>query len=153
MVARVRRKASVNWSGSVRAGHGAIALSSKAATDLRLSLETRKTDDAPSTSPEEMLAAAHASCFAMSVRSVLDGEGFSGRLAADAAVRVETTCVLAIDGASWKIEEMILAVGIDGLSAGDIAGVIATADTRCPISAAIRGNVKITTAVLEGVQS
>lgn len=145
MVARLRRKASVNWTGSVRTGTGKLSLASNAAPEMPISLETRKSEDTPaSTSPEEMLAASHASCFAMSVRSVLDAMVEDLPAAKDAAVHVEATCVLAIDGTSWKIDETILSVGVSGLADDQIEKVIEIADSRCPISGALRGNVRIT---------
>lgn len=148
MVARVRRKASLNWIGSIRDGAGKLMLASKAAPDMPVSLETRKNENAPaSTSPEEMLAAAHASCFAMSVRSVLDSMVAGLPAAKDAVVDVAATCVLAIDGTSWKIEEMALSVGISGLAADRIEKVLEIADARCPISGALRGNVRITKSI------
>ncbi len=148
MVARLRRRASLNWIGSVKAGVGKLALASKAAPEMSVSLETRKSESASaSTSPEEMLAASHASCFAMSVRSVLDAMAAQYPAANDAVVNVEATCVLAIDGTTWKIEEMVLSVGISGLAVDEIEKVLEIADTRCPISGALRGNVRITKSV------
>jgi len=145
MVARLRRKATVNWIGSVKAGAGKLALASNAAPEMSISLETRKSESAPaSTSPEEMLAASHASCFAMSVRSVLDSMAVDMPSAKDAVVNVEATCVLAIDGTRWNIEEMILSVGITDFAGDQIEKVLETADSRCPISGALRGSVRIT---------
>lgn len=148
MVARVRRKASLNWIGSIREGVGRLTLASKAAPDMPVSLEARKNENAPaSTSPEEMLAAAHASCFAMSVRSVLDSMTAELPIVKDAVVDVTATCVLAIDGTNWKIEEMTLSVGISGLAADRVEKVLELADARCPISGALRGNVRIAKSV------
>jgi osmotically inducible protein OsmC len=145
MVARLRRKARVNWSGPVRTVIGRLSLDSKAAPAMPISLETRKSGNAPaSTSPEEMLAASHASCFAMSVRSVLDSMVADVPAALDAVVDVEATCVLAIDGTSWLIEETILSVAISGLDEDQAKKVIESADERCPVSGALRGNVHIT---------
>ncbi|MDT3684938.1 MAG: OsmC family protein [Pseudorhodoplanes sp.] len=83
----------------------------------------------------------------MSVRSVLDAMAAQYPAANDAVVNVEATCVLAIDGTTWKIEEMVLSVGISGLAVDEIEKVLEIADTRCPISGALRGNVRITKSV------
>jgi len=152
MVARLRRKATVNWVGSVREGVGKLALASQAAPVMPISLDARKAEAAPSTSPEEMLAASHAACFAMSVRSVLDGAATKISAAANAVVDVEATCVLAIDGTNWKIEESVLSVRISGLTQAQVSDVIETADQRCPISSALRGSVRITKIIAGAAQ-
>lgn len=138
---QVRRSAEAEWSGSLRAGSGAISLASGVTSELPYSLETRKAEATKSTSPEELLAAAHASCFAMSLRAVLDSQDSGAQT--DASVSVEATCVLRIDASGWTIAEMVLRVGIDGLSEAEIERAVQAADAKCPISAALRGNVNI----------
>ena len=68
-MARVQREANVTWEGNVARGGGAITAGTGAFDELPYSLATRIERADGKTSPEELLAAAHAACFAMSVAS------------------------------------------------------------------------------------
>jgi osmotically inducible protein OsmC len=72
---RVQREATVTWSGNVARGSGAISAATGAFTALPYSLATRIEKQDGKTSPEELLAAAHAACFGMSLAGELSGAG------------------------------------------------------------------------------
>ncbi len=72
---RVQREAQVTWEGNVARGSGAISAATGAFDALPYSLATRIEKPDGKTSPEELLAAAHASCFAMSLAGELAGAG------------------------------------------------------------------------------
>src|SRR5919197_2425246 len=72
---RVQRTAEVTWAGNVARGSGTISAATGAFAQLPYSLATRIEDPAGKTSPEELLAAAHAACFAMSLAGELAGAG------------------------------------------------------------------------------
>ena len=72
---RVQREANVTWAGNVARGSGAITAGTGAFDELPYSLATRIERPDGKTSPEELLAAAHAACFAMSVASELTSAG------------------------------------------------------------------------------
>ena len=72
---RVQREAGVTWEGNVARGSGAISGATGAFSDLPYSLATRIEKPDGKTSPEELLAAAHAACFAMSLASELSSAG------------------------------------------------------------------------------
>jgi len=72
---RVQREANVTWEGNVARGSGAITAGTGAFDELPYSLATRIERADGKTSPEELLAAAHAACFAMSVASELTSAG------------------------------------------------------------------------------
>jgi len=74
-VPRVQREAQVTWEGNVARGSGAISAATGAFDALPYSLATRIEKPDGKTSPEELLAAAHASCFAMSLAGELAGAG------------------------------------------------------------------------------
>jgi osmotically inducible protein OsmC len=74
-VPRVQREANVTWEGNVARGNGAISAATGAFTELPYSLATRIEKVDGKTSPEELLAAAHAACFAMSLAGELAGAG------------------------------------------------------------------------------
>jgi lipoyl-dependent peroxiredoxin len=75
-VPRIVREADVAWEGNVARGHGALtAATSGAFIGLGYSLPTRIGDPEGKTSPEELLAASHGGCFAMSLAGELTGAG------------------------------------------------------------------------------
>jgi lipoyl-dependent peroxiredoxin len=72
---RVQREATVMWKGNVARGSGAITAATGAFTELPFSLATRVERPDGKTSPEELLAAAHAGCYAMSLAGELTRDG------------------------------------------------------------------------------
>ena len=72
---RVQREATVTWEGNVARGSGAISAATGAFSDLPYSLASRVERPDGKTSPEELLAAAHAACYAMSLAGELAGAG------------------------------------------------------------------------------
>ena len=75
-MASVERRASTVWRGDARSGSGRLALdTSGACGELAIDLPTRAGDAQGNTSPEELTAAAHASCYAMALSSVLGADG------------------------------------------------------------------------------
>jgi osmotically inducible protein OsmC len=142
------RTATVTWSGSLAEGSGTVtAGSSGLFADLPVSWAARTEASEGKTSPEELLAAAHASCFSMAL---------SGRLAKAGAppehlhVSAEVTFDKVGDG--WSVTASHLDVvgvvpGVDGAAFDEAAQAIGSG---CPISRALAGNVEITvTSTLE----
>jgi osmotically inducible protein OsmC len=135
------RTATVTWTGSLLEGSGTTtAGSSGTFTDLPISWASRTEGPEGRTSPEELLAAAHASCFAMAL---------SGRLAKDETppehMHVSATITFDKVGDAWTVTRSQLEVvgTVPGLDeAGFDAAAQATKDT-CPISRALAGNVEI----------
>src|SRR5438874_5382572 len=74
-VPRVQREATVTWEGNVARGSGTISAATGAFEALPFSLATRVENPDGKTSPEELLAAAHAACYAMSLASELSSSG------------------------------------------------------------------------------
>lgn len=138
---RVRRGAQASWAGSLRNGAGSLSLDSAAASPLQISLNSRKrSGQAPATSPEELLAAAHAACFSMALRGALASAGHTQE---ELTVNVAAQCTLRIDGTNWTIESMALEVDVPGLDREELAAAAAAADNACPISQVMHGNTEI----------
>ena len=72
---RVQREANVTWEGNVARGSGSISGATRAFANLPYSLATRIEKPDGKTSPEELLAAAHAACYAMSLAGELAAAG------------------------------------------------------------------------------
>ena len=135
------RTASVVWNGDLVNGSGMITyVSSGVFSRLPISWASRTSAHNGKTSPEELLAAAHASCFSMAFSSRL---AKNGTPATSLDVRAEVTFDQADGG--WKVASSVLKVkgNVAGIDAATFARLADDAKDNCPISAALRGNVKL----------
>lgn len=132
-----QRKASATWEGDLFKGSGTVsALSSELFTDAGVTWAARTEDSGGRTSPEELLAGAHAACFGMALSNELASRGH-----APSRLQIEAICTF-LDG---KITTMALDVSAtvpDGDEAGFREG-LAAAEGSCPVSNALRGNVAV----------
>jgi osmotically inducible protein OsmC len=133
------RRAEVEWSGELATGSGTVsAVSSNAFSDLPVSWAARTETPGGKTSPEELVAAAHASCFAMA---------FSGALgrAGTPPDRLEVSADVTFDKveAGWRVVSSHLTVHgvVPGISEADFVAEAEAAKDGCPISQALKGNV------------
>jgi lipoyl-dependent peroxiredoxin len=135
------RHASVVWNGGLTDGSGMITyLSSGVVSRLPISWASRTSAHEGKTSPEELLAAAHASCFSMALSSRL---AKNGTPAVQLDVRAEVTFHNA--AGAWKVTSSRLVVSADapGLTDADLQRLAEDAKENCPISQAIKGNVEV----------
>lgn len=137
---RVQRDADVVWEGNLARGHGTIQGGTGALRDLEMSLPTRVGDPEGKTSPEELVAAAHAGCFAMSLTGVLTRAGTP-------PTRLDTSALVTVDevDGSHRITTIDLTVvgdvpGIDGDTFQEAARA---AEQSCTISNALRASAEI----------
>jgi lipoyl-dependent peroxiredoxin len=138
----IERKATVVWEGDLRSGAGRLTTrTSEVLVSMPITFASRVEDARGRTSPEELLAAAHAACFAMSLSNTLAEAGTP----AD-QLEVEATCGLERGEDGLRIATMRLSVAAmyDGAEPRALAEAARTAEERCPVSRAIRGNVDIT---------
>lgn len=138
-MATADRRASVKWQGDLMSGSGTFDLASSGAmTGAGVSFATRTEDPNGETSPEELVAAAHASCYAMALSNTL-AEGGN----APESLEVDATCTLDMD--SLKVTTVTLDVRgqVPGLDEEGFQSAAEQAEQTCPISNALRGNVDI----------
>jgi osmotically inducible protein OsmC len=140
-MATFERKVEVDWKGSVMEGSGTAKAATGAFT-LPVSFPARIGEPGGKTSPEELMAAAHAACYAMALNATL------GRKSASAERTVVTATVTADKGdAGIKIQSSKLtatAYGLKGMDARQFEEAAREAEGRCPVSNAYRGGVQIT---------
>lgn len=134
------RTAVVDWEGPVMEGQG-IVRAGTGAFALPVSLPARVGDPGGRTSPEELIAAAHAACYAMALNATL------GRKGAKAA-RTHVTATVTADRseAGIKIVSSVLTVrveGLEGVGITELPAVAQEAESRCPVSNALRGSLRI----------
>ena len=128
------------WQGDLFSGSGMTTLDSGAAGPLHVSWPSRTEAPDGHTSPEELIAAAHASCFNMALSNILAGDGKT-------ATQLETSAVATFEKveAGFRLTTMELSVSGDvpGISADDFVEAAAKAKDGCPVSNALAGNVEI----------
>ena len=136
------RTAEVSWSGDLATGSGTILyVSSGAITRLPVSWAARTEGHGGKTSPEELLAAAHASCFSMALSARLGKNGTPPE-------NLQVTARVTFDnpgGAGWKVASSALAVRgrIPGIDEAKFRELAEDAKENCPISVALKGNVEL----------
>jgi osmotically inducible protein OsmC len=134
----VERTAAVTWTGDLRTGGGTLQVGSGALPDVRVTFSSRAEAPQGLTSPEELLAAAHAICYAMALSHVLTQAGHRPE-----QLKVTATC--AWDPAALRITRMNLQVRAQapGLESHRLQELAQQAEQICPVSNALRGNVEI----------
>jgi lipoyl-dependent peroxiredoxin len=138
------RTATVTWTGDLATGSGAVSAgTSQLFTDLPVSWSTRTEAPAGQTSPEELLAAAHASCFSMALAGALAKGGTPPE-----HLHVSATVTFDKVGDAWTVVSSQLdVVGVvPGLSEADFDSAAQNAKENCPVSRALRGNVSLSVA-------
>lgn len=135
------RHVDVDWHGSVMEGMGE-AKAGTGAFSLPVSFPARIGEPGGRTSPEELMAAAHAACYAMALNGTLGRKGAS----ADRTV-VRATVTADRGDAGIRIVSSKLSVtahGLTGLDPSQFADVAKEAEGRCPVSNAYRASMEIT---------
>jgi lipoyl-dependent peroxiredoxin len=139
-VPRIQREASVAWEGSLSRGSG-VATAATGAFELPVDLPSRVGDPGGKTSPEELLAAAHASCYVTSLAGEIARAGGT-------VERIDLTCTVTMDEVGDK-GHLIVASEIDararaeGIDAAGLERAAQVADDGCPFSALIRASASV----------
>ena len=136
------RTATVNWKGSIMEGTGEARAGSGAFT-LPVTFPKRISEKAEgaATSPEELIAAAHATCYAMVVTATL------GRM--NASMQKSTVnCTVTAEKTDAGIKILsssleVVAEGLQGMDAATFSKTAVEAEGKCPVSNALRGSLKI----------
>jgi len=134
------REAEIRWEGALASGTGTLSGGSGGLGQLPVTWASRTEAPDGKTSPEELIAAAHASCFAMAL-SLMLGENHTP----PERVTVRAACTLdEVDGAP-RITTVDLAVRarVPGLEPASFDEIVERAAGLCPVSNALRGNVEI----------
>lgn len=137
----MRSRASAVWKGDLFGGSGTATLSSGAAGPLAVSWASRTEASGGNTSPEELIAAAHAACFAMALSHELSQAG-------SPPDRLETGAVATFGqiDVGFRLTTMELTVSgeVPGITPERFQEIASAAKDGCPVSNALAGNVEIT---------
>jgi len=132
------RRASAVWEGGLRSGKGSVKTET-GTLDASYSFGSRF-ESGKGTNPEELLAAAEAACFAMALSGGLEGAGTP-------PARIDASAACTIDKVpeGFKITTMKLTVRatVPGAAAESFQKIAQATKNGCPVSSALKGNVKI----------
>ena len=138
---RVVRAASVGWDGSLSRGSGVVNAMSSGTFELPIDLPSRIADKAGKTSPEELLAAAHAGCYATSLAGEIARAGGT-------VERLDVTCTVTLDEVEGKghlivSSELDVQARAEGIDEAGLERAARSADEGCTFSALIRASARV----------
>lgn len=137
----IEKSASVHWQGSGKTGKGQISTETGALKDAPYGFASRFGEERQSTNPEEILAAAHAACFAMAFSFACEKAGFPTTL-------VDTRALVRLSpaGEGFAIDKIALSLKatVPGLDEARFQDIAQTAKHDCPLSKALTGVPEIT---------
>ena len=141
-MATFERHGDVEWTGSVMDG-GGTAKAGTGAFTLPVTFPSRIGEAGGKTSPEELMAAAHAACYAMALNGTI------GRTEGVSADRTTVRATITADkgDAGIKIQSSkleVTAYGLKGADAAKFKEIATLAESKCPVSNAYRGTMQIT---------
>ena len=139
-MATFSRTVTVDWAGSIMEGKGSVKAGTGAFT-LPVTFPARIGEPAGHTSPEELMAASHAACYAMALNATLGRKGGS-------AARTLVTATVMADKSETGIKLVssklrATAEGLQGVDKTQFAEIAREAEGKCPISNALRGTMQI----------
>jgi osmotically inducible protein OsmC len=126
----MKRTANATWSGGLKEGRGTFSVQSGAVNDLKYSFRTRF-EDTPGTNPEELIAAAHASCFSMALSAQLGERGITPEI-------IETRCIVTFENLTLTKSVLQTAVTARGADRASMEAAAAAAKAGCPISKVLK---------------
>lgn len=125
------------WEGDLASGRGVTSAASGALPDVEVTWAARTERTPGTTSPEELLAAAHASCFCMALSNGLAEEG-------NPPERLEATATVSfVAGEGVKSSHIEVRGRVTGIDQARFADAAHGAGDNCPISLALKGNVDV----------
>jgi osmotically inducible protein OsmC len=135
------RTATAIWSGNLTEGSGTVSSGTGVLSDQKVTWAARTEDPAGMTSPEELIAAAHASCYAMAFSNVLNGNGTPPE-------RLEVTAKVGFGpkpegGMKVTYSKLSVKGRLPGLDAEAFQRLAREGEAGCPVSNALRNNVDI----------
>ena len=134
------RKATSIWEGDLMSGSGTTTFDTSGAAGPLSMAWNQRAGDEPGSSPEELIAAAHATCYSMALSNILKKGG-------NTAERLEVSAVVTFStdgGAHIESSHLTLVGTVPGIDEAAFLEAANTAKDGCPVSKALAGNVEIT---------
>jgi osmotically inducible protein OsmC len=139
-MATFERSVTTDWEGGLMDGNG-VAKAATGAFSLPVTFPNRIGESGGKTSPEELMAAAHAACFAMALNGALGKKGAKAK-------KTHVTATVSADKGDAGITIMssklnVTVEGLEGMTPDEFSTFVSEADKGCPVSNAYRGTMKI----------
>ncbi len=131
----MKRTATAVWNGNGKEGTGHLTTQSTTLNDAQYSYKSRF-EQGVGTNPEELVAAAHAGCFAMKLSFVLQAAGFT-------ADSLEVTSTVTLGDGIITDSDLVLKAKIPGISEEKFKEAAEDAKQNCPISKSLKANITI----------
>ncbi len=129
------RKGSANWKGTGKEGIGNVSTQSKVLDEVKYSYKDRF-EDGPGTNPEELVGAAHASCFSMKLSFVLNEAGFTPD-------NIDTTAAITFEDGKITKSHLTVSATVPDITEDQFQKAAAFAKTNCPISLSLNAEITI----------
>jgi len=126
----MKRKATATWMGGLKSGAGTFSVESGTIKDQKVTFRTRF-EDAPGTNPEELIAAAHASCFSMALSAQLGERGITPEA-------IDTACTVTFENLTLTRSLLQTTVRARGADKTKVEEAAAAAKAGCPISKVLK---------------
>lgn len=136
----VERSATVQWQGDLMSGSGKVSTKSGVVSDAMVKWSSRAEQADQNTSPEELIAAAHATCISMALAGALAKAGNPPQ-----QLDTEATATFDKVGDGFRMTTMRISISgrVDGLDADGFREAAEEAKENCPVSQALKGNVDV----------
>jgi lipoyl-dependent peroxiredoxin len=132
------RRASTTWTGDLAGGRGTVTLESSGADKFDVSWPSRSEDPNGLTSPEELIAAAHSSCYSMQLSHMIGEAGGTPN-------QINTTAVVTlIVGEGITKIALTCRASVDGMDEAAFQQTVQGAKEQCPVSGLVKANTEIT---------
>lgn len=121
------------WAGSLAEGSGEVRLDSSKLASFDVNWRARSEGESGTTTPEELLAAAHSSCYSMALSHALTGSGYTPE-------SIQTTAAVTFEAGKGVLgSHLLVSARVPGLDPAEFEKFAADAKVNCPISKALAG--------------
>ena len=132
---KITRNATAHWAGTGKDGNGTLSTASTVLNQTQYSYKTRF-EDGVGTNPEELVAAAHAGCFAMQLAFNIQQAGF-------AADSLEVKCDITLEDGGITSSKLTLNASVPGLEKAKFDELVDHAEHNCPISKLLNTSISV----------
>jgi len=132
----MKRFGTANWKGTGKEGTGTCTSQSGVLNNTQYSFNSRFAEGI-GTNPEELVAAAHASCFTMKLSFVLNAAGFT-------ADNIDTKCIITLGDGAITSSELEVTATVPGIDTAKFEECAADAKANCPISKLLNTTISMT---------
>jgi osmotically inducible protein OsmC len=136
----VRRTANANWQGDLLSGSGTVSTQSGVVDNATVKWSSRAEQADENTSPEELIAAAHATCISMALAHALGQAGTPPQ-----RLETEATATFEQVGDAFRMTTMQITMRgqVEGIDEDGFRQAAEGAKENCPVSQALKGNVDV----------